>query len=199
MTNENPTGNSELGEAHATSSGEAAAVSGADTLSLAELNQFLGKDFKDKETALKSLKDTQSFVGKRSEDIEAEVRAKLAQGNGSGNAAEAPASKSEVRSLRNDLFFRDNPQYAPHRALIEKLGEDPAEVVGSQEFKDVFEKVKVADEVESKKSVVHSSSRLGQSNSVVDEAVKVANARGTTGEDVAATLARGINVEINQS
>ncbi len=159
-------------------------------LTLAELNKYLGSDFKDPQTALKALKDTKDFVGKRKEDIVAEVK------NSSANVDDS--LKSEVQSLKRDVFFSQNPQYKGLEAVIAKFGTDPAEVVKSPEFTSVFEKVKVADEVANKKSIVSSNPRLSQSKTVLDEAVTVANARGTTNEDVATVLARGITESLNR-
>ena len=42
-------------------------------LTLADLNKQLNSNFKDVPTALKSLKDTKDYVGKRKEDIAAEL------------------------------------------------------------------------------------------------------------------------------
>lgn len=156
-------------------------------LTLAELNKHLGSDFKDTATALKALKDTKDFVGKRKDDIVAEVRSSLQP-----NANVDDTLKHDVQSLKSRLFFSENPQYRGMEAVISKFGTDPAEVVKSPEFTSVFEKVKLADEVSSNKSVVSSNSRLSQSKTVLDEAVNVANARGATNEDVATVLARGI-------
>lgn len=187
MSQEDPTADALAGDAHVTSADGGSAAS-PDTLSLADLNSFLGKDFKDKDSALKALKDTQSYVGKRKEDIAAEVLA---------NAKPAPQDstprlESELKSLNDRLFYSENPQFKGYEALISRMGGDPAEVVASKEFQSVFDKVKVADEVAQKQSVVHSSPRLAQAKSVTDEAVQVANARGATGDDVAAVLAKGI-------
>lgn len=156
-------------------------------LTLAELNKQLGSDFKDPSTALKALKDTKDFVGKRKEDIAAEVKASLSQ------TAPDAASKSDVQALNNRLFFSENPRYKGYENLITKLGSNPAEVVESEDFKSVFEKAKVADEVAKQKSVVSSNSRISQERSINDNAVTVANARGTTQEDVALVFARAIN------
>lgn len=155
-------------------------------LTLDALNKFLGSDFKDTSTALKALKDTKDFVGKRKEDIVAEVRK-----SPDANVPEV-ATKSDVQSLKNRLFFSENPQFKEYESLISKLGSDPAEVVDTPDFKTIFEKVKTADEVASSKSVVSSNGRLSQSKTVVDQAVTVANARGSTNEDVATVLAKGI-------
>lgn len=155
-------------------------------LTLAELNKYLGSDFKDPSTALKALKDTKDYVGKRKEDIVAEVRGNLPSANVPDEL------KSDIQSLKNSLFYSENPQFKGYEGLIAKMGGNPAEVVSSPEFKGVFEKVKVADEVANSKSVVSSNSRLSQSKTVVDEAITIANARGSTQEDVAMALARGI-------
>lgn len=197
MTTENHTPNPELDAAHVTAPGGDAAVSDASTLTLAELSQFLGKTFPDKETALRSLKDTQSFVGKRREDIETEVRASLGTAFAPQNPSDAPASKSEVQSLKNELFFSNNPQFKEHRALIESLG-NPAEVVERADIKSLLEKAQSADREASKRSIVSSSPRLAQAKSATDEAVRIANARGTSGTDVAEALARSINSESSQ-
>lgn len=160
-------------------------------LTLAELNKFLGADFKDTNTALKALKDTKDFVGKRKEDIAAEVKASLPQNDSN------VATKSDVQALQEQLFYSQNPQYKGYESMIKKLGSNPADVVDSEEFKNVFEKVKVADEIAQTKSVVSSNSRLSQAKGVVEEAVVVANARGSTQEDVALVMARAINQQNN--
>lgn len=175
--------------AHVTPAGGGAAV-GDSTLTLAELNSILGKDFKDKPTALKALKDTQSFVGKKREDIEAEVRASI-------QPTASPALEARVQSLANDLFFSQNPQYLGVRALIASMGSTPAEIVETPAFKEVFAKVKVADEVGQTRSVVSTNSRLAETKGAVEEAVKTANARGSTVEDVALVLAREITAQGN--
>lgn len=158
-------------------------------LSLADLNKHLGSDFKDVPTALKALKDTKDFVGRRKEDIEHEIK--------TSNMPSDVASKSDVQSLKNQLFLSQNPQYTDYVGLLQKINpSDLAEAVNAPEFKTVFEKVKVADEVVSNRSVVSSSSRLSQNRTVTDEAINIANARGTTAGDVAEVLARGIIQQI---
>lgn len=156
-------------------------------LPLAELNKYLGSDFKDTATALQSLKETKNFVGKRKEDIAAEVKAGLQQ-----NASDG-ATKADVQALKSELFYSQNPQYKGYELIIQKLGSNPAEVVNSEEFKPMFEKVQQADEAVNSKSVVASNNRIAQSKSVIEQAVTVANARGTTQEDVALEFAKAIN------
>lgn len=172
-----------------TSTSDGAAAVESSTLTLTELNQFLGKDFKDKDSALKALKDTQSFVGKRKEDIEAEVRANTAA---HATSSSNPELESQVKSLAEQLFYTQNPQFKDYQDVIKAMGSNPAEVVESGAFKKVFEQGKAALEAAQTRSVVNSNPRLAQARTTADEAIKVANSRGTTVEDVAAVLARGI-------
>lgn len=192
MTQDNSTDQALAGATHVDAAASDAAVA---SLTLAELNSHLGKDFKDTATALKALKDTQSFVGKRTEDIASEVRSQLAAASsgGSSNAA----LESTVHSLQKDLFYTNNPQYKDYSDVIASMGSNPSEVVDSPAFKKVFAKVQVADEVEKSRSVVSSNSRLGQSKTVIEQAVGIANSRAG-GTDLAEHLARGINEELSQ-
>lgn len=189
MTQDNTTDDPLVGASRSSASDGDTAV---DTnLTLAELNQVLGKDFKDVPTALKSVKDTFGYVGKKREDIENEVRSKLV-------AQPAPQSSdnsvlSKIQSLEEQLFYSSNPQYKGLEAVIKKMGTNPAEVVNSEEFKSIFEKVQVAEQVEKTRSVAPSNARLAQTKTFNDEAVAVANARGSTVEDVAMVAARSFN------
>jgi hypothetical protein len=162
-------------------------------LSLSDLNSHLGSDFKDVSTALKALKDTQSYVGKKKEDIAAELRSTV-------NASLAPQVdaqlRSELQSIKDELFYSAHPEYKGYRGLISKMGSSPSEVTGSEEFKSVFEKVKIADEQSTNRSVIHSNQRLGQAQTATDEAIQIANARGKTTADVAQSLTRAIMAEM---
>lgn len=150
------------------------------TLSLAALNQTLGKNFKDVSTALAALKETQSYVGRK---IEA------------ANPAPADSSlKDKVQSLEEEVFYANHPEYREQRELIKQFGKAPSEVVELEAFKNVFEKVKVADEVQKTKSVVNSNARIGQAPQVLDEAIQVANSTKSVGR-TADVLARGIMEE----
>lgn len=173
---ENLTDNAQPAAAQLDVGGAETAVS--QSLTLAEINSTLGKDFKDVGTALKSLRDTQSYVGKKIDAV---------------NPAPDTSLASEVNSLKEQVFYSNNPQFKGHELIIKAMGANPAEVVGSEAFKSYFEKAQVADDITRQRSVVSSNSRLSQSNSAVETAVNVANARGTTQEDVATILAREIN------
>lgn len=173
----NPTDPTLPDDAQLTSADGGAAV--AETLSLAELNSLLGKDFKDKATALKSVKDTYSYVGKKADAV--------------APAQATPDLEAKVSSLETQVFYANNPEYKGHESIIKAMGANPAEVVESEAFKTYFGKAKVADEVEKTKSVVHSNSRLAQQQNHTETAVKAANAGRT--DVMLDTLARAINEE----
>jgi hypothetical protein len=158
-------------------------------LSLSDLNSYLGSDFKDTATALKALKDTQSYVGKKKEDVAAEIRASA--------PAQSPAIdeslKLELQSIKNEMFYSAHPEFSGYKTLIAKMGGSPAEVTGSEEFKSIFEKVKIADEAVQKRSVVSSSSRLGEAKTATQDAIALANSRGVSTADVAMSLAKSMN------
>lgn len=144
-----------------------------ENLSLSELNTLLGKDFKDKATALKSVKDTYSYVGKRKEDIAKEV--------GGGNEMLA----SELKQIKENMFFDKNPDYAPYRSLMTKMGSNPEEVAGSPEFKNIFEKAVGFDASQKLKSVLVSNPRLASSK---DNLTKAREAQQSGNSELADNL-----------
>jgi hypothetical protein len=173
------------GDAHMTPSGEESAVSTkpadagsaespkpADALTLSEINAHLGKNFKDKDTALKALKDTFVYVGKKKEDIAKEISTEKS------SAEETKKLANEVATLRKEMFYSKNPDHAANRALIEKLGGNPEEVVNMPEYKAVFEKVKGFDENQKLKTVLESNPRIAatrDSFAKAREALKTGN------------------------
>lgn len=135
-------------------------------LTLAELNQHLGKNFPTKETALKALSDTFSYVGKKKEDIEREVRAGLATETQTNELA------AEISKMRTDMFYKDNPQFAEAnvRKFIESTGKSPTEVVNTPEFKAIFEKVAGYDESQKLRTVLETNPRLTSSRDALTKA-----------------------------
>ncbi len=180
---DNSPSNASPGETHVDSSGASENVNPV-TLTLAELNARLGRNYTDKDSALKGLSDTFSFVGKK-----VETTATAQPQNPSY------ASAQDVKALQEDLFYSQNPDYVEYRKTIAMMGSNPAEVVNSEAFKILWDKVKVADDASKKKSVVSSSPRLAQTQTVMDEAVKVANATGSA-EATADILAKAIRAEM---
>ena len=154
----------------------------AETLSLADLNATLGKNFKDKATALAALKETQSFVGRRVEAAQPQATAN-------------PALEEQVRSLQEQVFYATNPQLKGHEAVMKQMGSNPAEVVLTEAFKQYMEKATVADEVTKTKSVINSNARIGQSVPSLENAVKAANTGNT--EAMMGALTEAILEDLN--
>lgn len=150
-------------------------VPASDNLSLKEINDLLGKDYKDKETALKSIKDTVSYVGKKKEDIAREIL---------GNN-QSESLQKEIKQIKENMFYKDNPDLENYRTLIQKLGDNPADVVNSPEFKSIYEKAKGFDESAKMKTVLQSSPRLA---SVRDNFAKAQEAMKSGNRDMAESL-----------
>lgn len=135
----------------------------ASSLSLAEINTALGKNFTNKDAALKSFKDTFSYVGKK---METNVD---------------PNQYISRDQYETDMFYTKNPEYekAGVRGIIDSMakseGKKPSDVVNSDSFKTIFSKVRGYDESQSMKSVLESSPHLASSRdnlSKAREAVK---------------------------
>lgn len=177
MENEDNTEQTLGGESHMNSAPVEAAVDNApqsgsqptsqpEALSLQELNTFLGKDFKDKATALKAVKDTFSYVGKKIEDVAREI------------SPDTKRLESELKQIKENMFYKDNPQLAEHRALLSKLNENPEVAVQMPEFKTIFEKAKGYDESQQLRTVLESNPRIQSSRdnlSQAREAMKAGN------------------------
>ena len=155
--------------------GEPAANEAEQTVGLAELlGKELGKTFPDDETALKAVKDTFSYVGKKQET----------------KAAPVDTNNFVPRREFEDLaFYSENPEYKSAKDLIQALdkeGKGAAAVVASDQFKSVYEKVKSYDETQQSKSVLQSNPRLGQ---VVDKLTQAREASSAGDSSKAAQLA----------
>lgn len=146
-------------------------------LTLVELNALLGKDFKDKTTALKSVKDTFSYVGKRKEDIAKEL----------GSFSES--TSKELKEIKENLFYKDNPELTPYRAAISKMGSNPEEVVNTPEFKSIFDKAKGFDSDQKLKTVLSSNSRIGVAKDNLSKAREAGNNGNLEERDRLATQA----------
>lgn len=144
------------GDGSATESG----VTNPDTLSLSELNQFLGKSYKDKQTALKSLKDTFRYVGQPKET--------------SNNIDTSKFISKE--QYETDMFYSQNTEYSKPeiRKVIDSIakgqGVSARDVVASEDFKAIFGKVKGYEESQSAKSVLQSNPRLAASRDKLTQA-----------------------------
>lgn len=186
---ENQNSGSELGGGVNASSGDTGAVDSA-SLTLAELNKVLGKEYKDKDSALKSLADTNSYVGKLGQEL-AVLKNKGAETD--------PSLLKEVQALKETVFYSEHPQFKDYADVIRRMGGNPAEVVDSPEFKKVFEMGQKATEADSKKSVVSSNSRIASPPSVLQEAVAIANNPGSGPSEIASVFAKEIAEQLRGS
>lgn len=124
----------------------------AEALTLEEINLALGKSFPDKETAIKALKDNNSFVGKKKEDVAASLV-------GTGDYI----SKKE---LDTEFLYKENAVAAQHRTLIDSFAKannlTSREALERPEIKTLLEKAKNFDASQSHKSVIETNPKLGQ-------------------------------------
>lgn len=162
-----------------TGTGTAPAQS-VEALSLAEINASLGKNFPTKDAAIKAFKDTFSYVGKKKEDIEKEVRGSI------NTDTRIDTLAKELEAERKERFFDKNPQYADPavRKLIETIGGDPREVVNREEFKTVFEKVSGFDKSTKLKTVLESNPRITSSRDNLSKANDIVNKTGQVTHEV---------------
>ena len=140
------------GEPHMSSSPvEKASSVAQEALTLDELTGLLGKQFKDKSTALQSLKELNSFVGKKKDDIMRDL---------SGNSEEIHI---EIKQIKENAFYAQHPELVEHRALLSKIDNNPEVAFQSPEFKLIYDKAKGYDETVKLKTVLESNPRLAQS------------------------------------
>jgi len=106
------------------------------SLTLEELNLALGKKFDSKESAVKSIKDTFAYVGKKKEDVEKEV------------VKEVPSSvdSERIAQLETELFFQTNNELKDARPILEAFakanGQSLKEAAESEVFKSTLTKLK---------------------------------------------------------
>jgi hypothetical protein len=131
------------------------------SLSLEELNAKLGKSFTSKEAALKSIKDTFSFVGRKQETKAPQID--------TSNFVK----RDELESIKEENFFSKNPDYEPYKDLIKGLkkeGQSFNDVVNQDAFKGIYEKAKTSDEMAKAKSVLQSNPRISMATDKMSEA-----------------------------
>lgn len=146
------------------------------TIKLSELKDFLGKDFKDVPSALKSIKDTYSYVGKAGQKKEETV-------------SPDPSKFVSRDEFEREMFYKDNPALASQRELIDGMakanGVSPREAIKLPAVAKALESIAGFEKSQSMKSVLESNPRLAQVGSKMSDAQKLA-AEGKT--DAAASL-----------
>lgn len=126
-----------------------------DAMNLEELNRFLGKDFKSKDAALKSIKETFNYVGKVGQK-------------------QPVANSSEVEDMKRELFFVKNPTLEKHRELLEavavKNNVPLQEAAQLDSFKSYVDKADGYEQTQAAKSVLQSNPKLGAVRDSMQEA-----------------------------
>lgn len=166
------------------------------------LGESLGRTFKDDETALTAVKETFNYVGKVGKVLPVFEQLKSKMGgeeavikfmeqsinNQSQNQAEVKVEAPKVdtvlaqkvetleQTLKESLFFAEQPEYKPYKDLIKSFGNDPEKVIQSEVFKTTYAKLKTVDDAEKTKSVIHSNSRIGQATDKMSQAAEAAKA-----------------------
>ena len=167
---------------------EKAIAQSDDTLTLEEINQTLGRQYTDKDTALKALKDTASYVGKLGREV-SELKTKVSTPVTSDDVS------AEIAGLRSDLqetkFYAEHPEFnnPDAKELIREFGGNPAEVVTKPAFQKAFNAIKTTSEIEKSKSVLQSNPRLGQVTDKLTQAREASKAGDDNAAKIAATQA----------
>lgn len=142
-------------------------------LTLAELNAVLGKNFTSKDAALKSIKDTSSYVGAKRDKIKEEVLAEL---------GDKIIFKDQYET---DMFYKENAQFGGLRDVIDAMAkannQRPHEVVKTESFSKLFESVTGYEQTQRAKTVLSSNPRIASSSNAIAEARKAQ----ASGDDVA--------------
>lgn len=153
-------------------------------LTLDELNTFLGKSFKDKDTALKSLKDTYSYVGNQTTEALARKLGKpedevLSALKTVMDTKGAPDVMTRAQ-FQEEQFFDKNASLTDYRSQLAAIkNSDPAtkamtwqDFVKSPVAASLVEKVTGYDEIQRNKSVLESNPRLGAATDKIGKAAQ---------------------------
>ena len=165
-TKENPTDDTQVdaSQLNATTGDEAESV--VDSLTLAEINELTGKDYKNRDSALKSITDMSKQAGKAA-DLEGKLREALEQPKEDAVAAtpdsEVESLKQTVVSLQEDSFFAQNPSHAENRDLLKALAKAEntslIDAVNLPAYKNVMDKLESTPQ---QRTVAASNNRVAQ-------------------------------------
>jgi hypothetical protein len=152
-------------------------VSQSDALTLEEINQTLGRNYADKPTALKALKETFSFVGKKADDIAPAITAAPTT---STDDATAKALADIQKQLKTSQFYENNPEYNTPEAkeLINSFGGEPEEVIQKDIFKKALKAIQSESVTDKSQSVMRSNSRVAATDSDYQTDFEAAQASG---------------------
>lgn len=140
----------------------AEAPSNFNGMSLQEMNDYLGKNYPSKEAALKSIKDTFSYVGKKKESV---VKEALDE--------DRYISREQYEK---DMFFSKNPDYSSDsvKKVLESIskaeGISITDASQTEAFKEVFGAVKGFSESQNLKTVLESNPRIASTKNNLSKA-----------------------------
>ena len=147
---------------------------------LSELNKGLGKDFKDKDTALKSLRDTQSYVaqvGTLKSQLE-KLQTQPQTPQASGEIAEL---KAQLENIQKENFFERNQPLKTIRPTVEAFakahGKPLNEVAEMPEIKELLTKVSGFEQSQKMRTVLESNPRLASMTDKMTKAQELASTR----------------------
>jgi len=127
-------------------------------LSLEELNKLTGKNFTTKDSALKAISDTFSYVGKKKETVAEELK-----------TTGEYISKSE---LDTEFFYKENKEASANRKIIDAFATankiSARQAAESPELSSLLQKAKGYDDSQSVKSVIETNPRLASVKSGTD-------------------------------
>ena len=142
------------------------AVSEPIALSLEEINEMTGKTYKDKDSALKSIKDMSSMAGRVADLQGKREEPKVAK------TPEA-ADDSRFQALETELFLSRNPSHEANlevlQALASSAGVSLKEATELPAYTALYEKAVGYDENQNKRTIAGSNNRVAQSDSNADE------------------------------
>lgn len=131
---ETPTEETQAEESQLNSAAGNEAESATDSLTLAEINEITGMSYKDKDSALKSIKDMKSQAGKAA-DLEGKVKQAQADPNTSNELL--AQLQEELNQTKLDVFYSKHPD--ANKELIETIakanGISPQEAMESDLYK----------------------------------------------------------------
>jgi hypothetical protein len=158
---------------------------------LSVLNKGLGKDFKDTDTAIKSLKDTQSYVA---EVGVLKTKLQTLEGNSSPAATGEIASlKGQLEAIQEDAFFDRNAEIKSIRPIVKAFakanGKTLAETIEVAEIKELIAKVSGFDKSQGMRTVLESNPRLASSQTKITKAQDLSATRSRKAQAEAADLA----------
>jgi hypothetical protein len=149
---ENLTEETQVDESQLNSATGEEAVSTPEAFTLEELNSITGKQFKSKESALKSIQDMSKMAGKAADLM--------------GKTKDAEDVRARLESAEQEVFLARNPQHEANLELLQTLakasGVSLKEATQLPVYLNVLEKTKMAEESVSKRTIASSNNRVAR-------------------------------------